>query len=223
MAATGWIDVSVAIRDGMVHWPDNPPIKVERMMDIEHGDAANVSKLSLGVHTGTHVDAPVHFEAHAKGADAIPLDALMGSARVIAIKDKKQVTVAELAAAKVKAGERILLKTKNSPGAWKKSPKFVEDAVYIAPDAARWLASREVMTVGIDYLSVGGFAANNGVEVHHALIDAGVWIIEGLDLSKVPEGPCDLICLPIKIAGSDGAPARALVRPKKRPGRGSAW
>ena len=223
MSTGGWIDVTVAIRDGMVHWPDNPPIHVERMMDIEHGDKANVSKISMGVHTGTHVDAPVHFDDDAKGVESIPLDALMGAARVIAIKDKKQVTVAELSAAKVKAGERILLKTRNSPAAWKKSPEFVEDAVHIAPDAARWLASREVMTVGIDYLSVGGFAAGNGVEVHHALIDAGVWIIEGLDLSKVPEGPCELLCLPMKIAGSDGAPARALVRPKKRPARASAW
>ncbi len=220
---TEWIDVSVAIRHGMVHWPDNPPIVVERVMDQEHGDAANVSKISLGVHTGTHVDAPVHFDDKGKGVDAIPLDALFGAARVIAIKDKKHVTVAELQDANVKAGERILFKTRNSPAAWKKSPEFVKDAVHISIEAARWLASREVRTVGIDYLSVGGFAAGNGVEVHHALIDAGVWIIEGLDLSKVPEGPCDLICLPIKIAGSDGAPARALVRPKKRPGPGSGW
>lgn len=223
MSANEWIDVSVAIRDGMAHWPDNPPIVVERMMDMEHGAKANVSKISLGVHTATHVDAPVHFDPGASGVDKIPLDALFGAARVVAIKNKKQITVEELAAAKVKAGERILLKTKNSPAAWKQSPKFVEDAVYLTGDAARWLASRGVKTVGIDYLSVGGFAAGNGEEVHHALIDAGVWIIEGLDLSKVPAGPCDLICLPLKISGSDGAPARAIVRPKKRPGRGSAW
>jgi len=207
----------------MVHWPDNPPIVVERVMDIARGDNANVSKISLGVHTGTHVDAPVHFKPKAVGVDKVPIDALVGNARVIAIGNPREITVDELSAARVNAGGRILLKTKNSPGAWKQAPKFVEDAVHLTGDAARWLASREVMTVGIDYLSVGGFRAGNGEEVHHALIDAGVWIIEGLDLSKVPAGPCDLICLPLKIAGSDGAPARALVRPKKSPGRGSAW
>jgi arylformamidase len=218
-----WFDVSVPIRDGMVHWPDNPPVVLERMMDLDHGASANVSKLSLGVHTGTHVDAPVHFDPKAAGVDKIPLDVLCGNARVIEIRHRREVTVEELAAARVKAGERILLKTRNSPGAWKKSPAFVEDAVHLSTDAARWLASRKVMTVGIDYLSVGGYAAGNGADVHHALIDAGVWIIEGLDLSKVPAGPCDLICLPIKLAGCAGAPARAIVRPRKRPGRGSAW
>jgi arylformamidase len=214
--SAGWIDVSVAIRDGMAHWPDNPPIRVERMLDMSHGAAANVSKLSLGVHTGTHVDAPVHFDPRAAGVDKIPLDALFGPARVIAIKDPREITVRELAAAKLKAGERILLKTKNSPRAWKQWAKFDERAVHLTGDAARLLAEREVLTVGIDYLSVGGYAAGNGEEVHHALIGAGVWIIEGLDLSKVPAGPCDLICLPIKLAGADGAPARAIVRPKNR-------
>lgn len=211
-----WIDVTVTIRDGMAHWPDNPPIEIERVMDIRDGDQANLSKMSLGVHTGTHVDAPVHFKPKGKGIDQVPLEPFVGAARVIAIKNKKEVTVEELAAAKVKAGERILLKTRNSPAAWKQSPKFVEDAVHLTGDSARWLAAREVMTVGIDYLSVGGYQARNGPEVHHALINAGVWIIEGLDLSKVPEGPCDLICLPLKIAGSDGAPARAIVRPKEK-------
>jgi arylformamidase len=208
---SGWIDVSVAIRDGMVHWPDNPPIHVERMLDIEHGDAANVSKISLGVHTGTHVDAPVHFDDSALGVDSIPLDALCGPARIIAITDPREVTVRELEAAKVAHGERILLKTRNSPTAWLQK-HFVEDAVHISTKAAQWLAAKRVRTIGIDYLSVGGFAANNGVDVHKALIGAGVWIIEGLDLTHVPAGPCELMCLPIKIAGADGAPARAIVR-----------
>lgn len=208
-----WIDVSVAIRDGMVHWPTNPPIEVERVMDLAHGARANVSRLSLGVHTATHVDAPVHFRADGEGADAIPLDALIGRARVIEIRDPVHVTVAELEAANVVAGERILLKTRNSPGAWARSPEFVPDAVHLSTEAAQWLAATRVLTVGIDYLSVGGFTVRNGVPVHHALIDGGVWIIEGLDLTHAPAGPCELICLPIKLAGSDGAPARAILRP----------
>jgi arylformamidase len=210
-----WIDVSVALHHGMVHWPTNPPIEVERVMDMEHGARANVSKLTLGVHSGTHVDAPVHFRSGAEGVDDIPLDALMGPARIIAIHDPVHVTVAELEAAAVQPGERILLKTRNSPGAWRRSPVFAADAVHLSTEAAQWLGARRVLTVGIDYLSVGGFTVRNGVPVHHALIDAGVWIIEGLDLTAAPEGPCDLICLPLKLAGADGAPARAIVRPHR--------
>jgi arylformamidase len=207
-----WIDVTVAIRDGMVCWPDNPPVVVERVQDIARGDGANVTKLSLGVHTGTHVDAPVHFDSNAVGVDAIPLAALCGPARVIAIADRREVSVRELEAASIVAGERILLRTHNSPHAWRQ-PTFVEDAVHLTLVAARWLATHRVLTIGIDYLSVGGFAAANGEAVHHALLDAGVWIIEGLDLTHVPPGPCELMCLPLKIAGADGAPARAFVRP----------
>ena len=208
---TDWIDVSVPIRTGMPHWPDNPPIVVEKIMDIAHGDAANVSKISLGVHTGTHVDAPAHFTPGGAGVDAISLDALVGVARVVEIHGD-EVTVAELEAAAITRGERILLKTRNSPAAWQRT-EFVENAVALTADSARWLAACGVMTLGIDYLSVGSYAADNGEAVHHALIDAGIIIIEGLDLSEVPAGPCDLVCLPLKIAGADGAPARALVRP----------
>lgn len=206
-----WIDVSVAIRTGMPHWPDNPPIVVDKIMDMEHGEAANVSKLSLGVHTGTHVDAPSHFSPGAQGIDEVPIDALVGVARVVEIHGK-EVTVAELEAAAIKKGERILLKTRNSPAAWQRDD-FVKDAVALTAESAKWLADCGVMTLGIDYLSVGSYAADNGEPVHHALIDAGIIIIEGLDLTEVPVGPCDLICLPLKITGADGAPARAIVRP----------
>ncbi|MGE0548888.1 MAG: cyclase family protein [Kofleriaceae bacterium] len=209
-----WIDVSVAIRHGMVHWPGNPPVRLERIKDIADGASSNVSQLSLGVHSGTHVDAPVHFKPGASGVDQIPLDAFVGPARVIAIEHPVHVTVDELRAAKVSAGERILLKTRNSPAAWLRSPEFVSDAVHLSTEAAAWLAGLPVLTVGIDYLSVGGHAAKNGAAVHHALLDAGVWIIEGLDLSAVTAGPCDLVCLPLKLVGCDGAPARAIVRPR---------
>jgi len=207
-----WIDVSVAIRDGMVHWPDNPPVVVERMMDMAHGDAATVSKIALGVHTATHMDAPCHFKPGAAAIDQLPFEAGVGPARVIAIRDPARITVAELEPYGIAAGERILFKTANSPRAWR-SKTFAEDAVYLTVEAARWLAAKQVRTIGIDYLSVGGFAAHNGAAVHEPLLAAGIAIIEGLDLSEVPAGPCDLICLPIKLAGGDGAPARAFVRP----------
>ena len=163
---------------------------------------ANVSKIAIGVHTATHMDAPCHFKAGAAAIDQLPFEAGVGPARVIAIRDPERITVTELEPHGIGAGERIMFKTANSPRAWR-SAKFVEDAVYITVDAAHWLAARKVRTIGIDYLSVGGFAANNGVAVHQQLLAAGVAIIEGLDLSDVPEGPCDLICLPIKLVGGE--------------------
>jgi arylformamidase len=207
-----WIDVSVTIRDGMAHWPDNPPVVIEKVMDMAHGAAANVSRISIGVHTATHMDAPCHFKPGAAAIDQLPFEAGVGPARVIAIRDPQHITVAELEPHGIGAGERLLFKTANSARAWR-AAGFVQDAVYLTVEAARWIAAKKARTVGIDYLSVGGFAANNGVEVHEPLLAAGIAIIEGLDLAEVPPGPCDLICLPIKIAGGDGAPARAFVRP----------
>lgn len=198
----------------MVHWPSNPPVRLERVADLANGASSNVSQLSLGVHTGTHVDAPVHFYSDGVGVDQIPLDALIGPARVLAIEHAIHVTTEELDAANVQPGERILLKTRNSPAAWK-ATVFVEDAIHLSTEAAHWLAERQIKTLGIDYLSVGGRAAKNGRAVHHALMRAGIWIIEGLDLTNAPTGPCDLVCLPLKLVGSDGAPARAIVRPHR--------
>ena len=207
-----WIDISVGITDGMPHWPNNPPIELREVSSLAAGATSANSRLSLGVHSGTHVDAPSHFLAGAATVEQIPLDALIGPARVVAIADPVHVTVAELEAANVTAGERILFKTANSPRAWR-SPTFVEDAVHISPEAAAWLARTGVRTVGIDYLSVGGYTAKNGHAVHHALLGGDVWIIEGLDLTHAPEGPCELVCLPLKLVGADGAPARAAIRP----------
>jgi arylformamidase len=207
-----WIDISVAIRNGMVHWPDNPPVVVEKTMDMDHGDVANVSQIAFGVHTGTHMDAPCHFKPGEDAIDQVPFEAGVGPARVIEIRDPERITVAELEPYDIEFGERILLKTANSPRAWR-TDSFVKNAVYLTAEAARWLAAKGIRTIGIDYLSVGGFEADNAVAVHEPLIAANVAIIEGLDLSAVPPGPCDLVCLPIKLAGGDGAPARAFVRP----------
>jgi arylformamidase len=208
-----WIDVSVAIRDGMVHWPDNPPIAVEKTMDMAEGAPANVSKIAFGVHTATHMDAPCHFKQGAAAIDQLPFEAGVGPARVIEIRDPTRITVAELEPYDIGFGERILFKTANSPRAWR-AGTFDEHAVYLTAEAARWLVAKGVRTIGIDYLSVGSFAEDNGVDVHEPLATAGVAIIEGLDLTDVPPGPCDLVCLPIKLAGGDGAPARAYVQPR---------
>jgi arylformamidase len=194
----------------MVHWPDNPPVRIERMLDIERGDVANVATISLGSHTGTHMDAPIHFVRGGEGMDRMPLDATMGPARVVEIQDPAAIKPDELDPHGIGRGERVLFKTRNSSVAWW-TQDFIEDFVYVSQEAARYLAERGVRTVGVDYLSVGGFHVD-GVETHQALLGAGIWVIEGLDLSRVEPGEHELICLPIKVEDGDGAPARALLR-----------
>ncbi len=209
--AARWIDISVPLYSGMVHWPDNPPVRLERVLDMDKGDVCHVSNLSLGVHTGTHMDAPFHFIREGEGIEALPLKASIGRARVLQIHNPERITVEELEPHQIRRGERVLFKTRNSPYAWN-SDTFVEDFVYLSQDAARYLAARQVRTVGVDYLSVGGFKVD-GPETHQALLSAGVWVIEGLNLDAVEPGIYLLVCLPLKIMGGDGAPARAVVRP----------
>jgi arylformamidase len=208
---TDWIDVSVTVRHGMPHWPDNPPVVLERVMDLGRGDECNVSRLAMGVHTGTHMDGPVHFLHGAPGLDEMPLTATMGEARVIDIEHPRQITAGEIRGHRLQAGERVLFRTSNSGRCWD-SGTFVEDFVYISEPAAAYLAETRVRTVGVDYLSVGGYRAD-GAAIHRILLQAGIWIIEGLDLSPVTGGRYEMICLPAKLHGSDGAPARAILRP----------
>ncbi|QIN80609.1 cyclase family protein [Rubrobacter marinus] len=194
----------------MVRWPDNPPVEIERTLDMERGDVANVSRLSFGSHTGTHMDAPLHFVRGGDGLDLMPLDATVGTARVIGIEDPVSVKREEIEPHGIGRGERVLFRTRNSARRWW-TEDFMEDFVYVSEGAALYLAEREVRTVGVDYLSVGGFH-EDGVETHEALLGAGIWVIEGLELSGVEPGGYELVCLPLKVANGDGAPARAILR-----------
>ena len=203
------MDVSVPLRDGMLHWPDNPEIRVTRAQDMARGEAANVSRLSLGAHTGTHVDAPIHFIPGAEGVDALPLESTVGVARVVAIQDPRSIRVEELRRADPRPGERLLFKTANSSRDWARSA-FRPDFVYLSLEGARLLVERRVRAVGIDYLSIG--SPDEGAPTHHALLGAGIVIIEGLDLSAIEPGTYDLVCLPLRLEHGDGAPARALLR-----------
>src|SRR5262245_58621179 len=205
-ATTEWIDVSVPIYGGMVHWPDNPSIQLKAIMHVERGDICTVSSLEMGTHTGTHIDGPIHFIPGGDGVDAVPLQNLIGPARVIEIEDPSAVTHAELRNHNVRHAERLLFKTLNSQRCWNGS-EFVSNFVSLAEDAATYLADLNTLTIGIDYLSVGS------PEVHRTLFGAGVAVIEGLNLSDVDPGAYELLCLPLRIAGGDGAPARALLRP----------
>lgn len=210
--SNAWIDISVGLSSGMVHWPGDPPVKIKRVFNIDKGDICNVSRLNIGSHTGTHMDAPLHFLRQGKGLDQMPVNATIGLARVIEIKDKESIKVEELKAYKIRKGERLLFKTINSKF-WKGN-KFKKNFIYISQDGARYLSDKKIRTVGIDYLSVGGFYKDS-LETHHTLLKAGIWVIEGLDLSQVKAGRYDLVCLPLKIFNSDGAPARAVLYPRK--------
>lgn len=210
----GWIDISVPLRSGMVHWPDNPPVRIERVHDINRGDPANVSALWLSSHAGTHMDAPLHFIAGGAGLDEMPLSATIGPARVIEIRDAESISPDELRPHRIRRGERILFKPLNSTRSWW-TEGFVEHFVYLTTEAGLYLAERGVRTIGIDYLSIDGYE-KNGPEVHRALLGAAVWIIEGLDLSRVTPGLYELVCLPLQILKSDGAPARAILKPRSR-------
>jgi arylformamidase len=200
-----WLDVSVPIYSGMVHFPDNPSIEIDTISHVERGDICTLSALTMGSHTGTHIDAPVHFLPGGTGAEEVPLEHLIGPARVIEIKDPDAVKAGELRVHNLSVRERLLFKTSNSQRCWKTS-QFVPDFVSIAEDAASYLAGLNTLAVGIDYLSAGS------PETHRTLLSAGVVIVEGLNLAGISQGRYELLCLPLKILGGDGAPARALLR-----------
>ena len=206
-----WIDVTVPLRSRMAHWPGDPPVIIEQTMRMEAGDPCNLRTLSMSAHTGTHMDAPLHFVATGTSIDQMPPEATIGPARVVRIEDPNVITSAELERHNPQPGERILFRTANSDTCWQTSRCFFKQFVHLNAEAAAFLAARKVRTVGVDYLSVGAYQAD-GAETHRNLLDAGIWIIEGLDLSRVEAGAYELICLPLKIQGGDGAPARAMLR-----------
>ncbi|MHB8908828.1 MAG: cyclase family protein [Syntrophales bacterium] len=211
MNENGWIDVSLTLKTGMLHWPGDPPVVIERVRTIDRGDGVNLSRITMGVHSGTHVDAPVHFLNGAGGVDRIPFDPLVGQARVIEIAADESIKEKDLAGHDVETGERILLRTRNSINQVLHRDAFDEGFVYLEEDAARFLAARGIRTLGVDYLSVGGHR-KNGPAVHRALLEAGIVIIEGLDLGGALPGTYDMVCLPLKILDADGAPARVILR-----------
>lgn len=189
-------------------WPGNPPLVIEVVRDVAEGAHSTIRRIDMGTHTGTHVDAPSHFIAGDTGLEEMGLAALVGLARVIELDSDPAVTVADLEPYDISEGERVLLKTRNS-GLWAKD-EFDPSFVYLSTEAAEYLAERRPACVGVDYLSVGGHQVN-GTEVHHALLKARALLIEGLDLSAAQPGDYTLVCLPLRIAGAEAAPARAIL------------
>jgi arylformamidase len=201
-------DVTLTVRPDMPTYPGEPHPELSPVKRIGAGARSNVSRLALSLHAGTHVDPPLHFIEGGAAADALPLSALCGPARVIAIEDPVSVSVRELERTGLAGITRVLFKTRN--GALWDDPAFRKDFVHLAPDAARWLVERGVVLVGVDYLSVERFGAPEPA-AHLTLLRAGVVIVEGLDLREPPPGEYELFCLPVKVGGGDGAPARAVL------------
>ena len=214
LAAGGWIDISVPLRAGIPIFEGDPTFVLTLAASIKDGAANNIGRLEMGVHTGTHLDAPSHFIDGGATSESIPLEAGIGPAWVV---DATRIRGATLGASDLAGlsipdeSTRLLFKTRNSE-LWNE-PGFSESFVGLDAGAAAVLARRGVQLVGIDYLSIAPFG--EGVPTHRALLDAGVAILEGLDLRAVEPGPVELLCLPIHLVGSDGVPARALVRPRR--------
>lgn len=195
-------------------YPGDPGIEIKQWASLSAGDAANVTLLNFGAHTATHVDAPAHFIEGAARIESLPLESMIGPARVVEIpKDVKAIDESELGRHDLRGVKRLIFKTRNSDFWSEAKSNFREDFTYIEPDAARALATGGVRLVGMDYLSVEKFRSER-FETHIALLSRGVIIVEGLDLRDVPAGDYELICLPLKIGSGtgDGAPARAVLR-----------
>jgi arylformamidase len=204
-------DISVPLRAGGVVYPGNPAISITAQQAIAQGAGANVSRVDFGSHTGTHVDAPKHFFDDGAGADELPLDLLMGPARLIAFAEAvASIGESELSTHDLDGVTRLLMRTRNSDWLASGSTEFHKDYTYLAPDGAEYLVGIGVKLVGVDYLSVEQFRSGHH-RTHRTLLSAGVVIVEGLVLDAPPPGDYELRCLPLRLAGLDGAPARAVL------------
>lgn len=214
-SATGWTDATAPLDSATTPvYEGDAPMRFAFLKQIAKGDALTLSVYSLGAHSGTHVDAPMHFVAGGAPIDQVPLAPLMGPATIIQIPDSVQaIGAAELNRHEWKGKGRLLFRTRSSSGGWMESPTFHRDFAYIAPDAAQLIADADIQLVGIDYISAEQFGAKAPL-THRTLLGKGIPVVEGIDLRQFKAGDYDLIILPMKVRGHDGAPARALLRAK---------
>ncbi len=205
------IDISLPLHGNTPIWPGDPALRVERVQRIEDGSVANVSQMSCGVHVGTHVDAPFHFMQDRNTIEQLDLDVLIGPAYVVHLPELHTITAAVLDSVQLPADvSRLLLRTRNSEWWAQDAGAFCEDYVALNSAAAQWVVDRGIRLIGIDYLSIQRY--HDGPLTHQILLQAEVVIVEGLNLSNVTPGVYELLCLPLKLVGADGAPARALLR-----------
>lgn len=222
---SNWIDISLPIRHNMLTFPDAPSPQVIRLRDANKGDTTTTSDLHFVTHTGTHIDAPLHFIRNGNTIDKMPLDTAIGPARVIEIKDTKSIQIEELSAYNIQKGERILFKTLNSSTVYN-SDNFSFQYVYIVPEAAEYLVERGVRLVGFDYIvpavwerekdypSKAEYLANSKIHrIHRIFLGNKVYILEGINLSGIKAGEYELIALPIRLENGDAGLTRAILRP----------
>jgi arylformamidase len=204
-------DISLPISESLVTWPGDPPLHITQPSHLDRGDVATVSRLDMGSHTGTHVDAPAHFVPGGPGVDALDLNLLVGPALVVHALEAAALSADVLQELAIPPGsERVLFRTRNSDRWARGEREFFKGFVAITKDGARWLVSRGIRLVGVDYLSVGPF--EDPVPTHQVLLQAGIIAVEGLNLSGIEPGLYHFTCLPLRIVGSDGAPARTILR-----------
>jgi arylformamidase len=208
------IDISLGVGPQMLTWPGDPAVSVEATKRIARGDSSNVSELRLGSHTGTHIDPPFHFLDDGIGVDALALDALCGPATVVDLTAVQgSVGAEELAALGLPPSvERVILRTTNSHLWSRPAAEFPDRYVALNPSGAEWVVDRGIRLVGIDFLSIEERGSPEH-PVHRTLLAGGTVILEGLDLSAAPPGRYELLCLPLKVLGGDGGPARAALIP----------
>jgi arylformamidase len=203
-------DVSITISQELPTWPGDPPIKLKKLRRISEGELANVTHLSAGVHIGTHVDAPDHFLDNGVTVEDLPLNLLVGGALLVEHTGQSHIKADDLKQLSIPPGiQRLLIKTSNSDWWSVGENQFQEGYLALTPEAAEYLVELGIQLVGLDYLSVAPYP--DPEPTHRILLEAGILILEGLDLSAVNPGPYRLYCLPLKIKGSDGAPARVLL------------
>jgi len=203
------IDISIGISDQTPTYPNDPPFKFGWDHRIGNGRRSNLSFISMGSHTGTHIDAPLHFLDNGETIDQLPLESLVGPCQVVETKNPKAVEPKELPS--LRGIERVLFKTRNSRAGLLHKKEFSKDFVALSLETAKILVKNKIKLVGIDYLSIEPFG-HKQPEVHWALLKAGIVIVEGMDLSKVSAGKYHLTCLPLKVVGAEGAPCRAILQ-----------
>lgn len=206
------IDVSLLIHENMIFWPTDPKFVLERTLDISKGNNANLSKISIGLHTGTHIDAPYHFLEKGKTLEEIDISKFYGVAKVFEIKSETKILLRDIKDLEIEKDDIILFKTKNSR--FLREKIFHEDYIGLSLEGAEYLVNKEIKSVGIDYLSIGP-KGEEGRKVHKTLLSKEIGIIEGLDLYNVSSGKYFFIALPLKIKGGEGSPVRAILFPIK--------
>ncbi len=202
-------DATLSIHEKMVVFPGDPPFKKEPVSQIQTGDDFNLTRLTMGTHLGTHVDPPAHYLEAGATVEQIPLESMVGPGVVADLRGRSQIDRHDLEKSNIGDHKRVLLKTDNGPRLLEST--FHQNYVHLTEDGARYLVEHKVRLVGIDYLSIE-HPENPGSPVHHLLLEAGVLVVEGVHLLEIPPGEYEIFCLPLKIKGADGAPARVLLR-----------